>query len=398
MNLVIIPFHDWKKCEREGFRTRDAHFMQEFDKHPLIDKMLVINRPISWSEIILKRRNVKPLLGTVLLQKNGVIISQVTAKTYTLDIVIKEIIQPIRLRRHWTSYIFGQEVVEEAVKMALEYLEIAAYAMLIASPIFVPLIKNLNPPILAFDALDNFLQHSLYRNVPGLEGYYQYCLDKADFISANSQATTDWFKQTRADAVHIPNGVDDKKFDGHKKYSVPTDMVSIASPIIGYAGKMQEMFDVLLMSQVVKRMPDLNFVFIGQQLDPDWMKPLWKFANVHYLGDKPYKDLPNYLAAFDVCIIPYNVARQHGGDPIKFYEYLAMGKPVVTTDIGNVHAFSSYPQVHVAHSADSFIDGLNDFVGQIKSGNPILKQSIPTIHFWSTKADYIVRRLVAVSS
>lgn len=397
MNLVVIPFHDWKKCEREGFRTRDAHFMQEFDKHPLVDKILVINRPISLSEMVLMRRNRKPHKGTVVFQKDNVSITQVTAKTYTLDILIREILRPIKMKRHWTPYIFGQNKVEEAVKMALAYLDMdSSYALFMSAPIYVPLVEKLSPSVFAFDALDNFLKHSFYRDIPDMESYYQFCLDQAHFISANSQETTNWFRQYRNDALHIPNGVDDKIFNKNIEYGIPEDMLSLSLPIVGYAGKMQEMFDVPMMIQAVEAMPDTNFVFIGQQLDPDWMKPLWRYSNVYYLGDKPYQYLPQYLSAFDVCIIPYAIERQHGGDPIKFYEYLAIGKPIVTTDIGNVSVFANYPQVRVVQSTDTFVSELQHFIEQIRNGIPIQTQPIPANHLWRTKANYIIGQIVAM--
>lgn len=394
MNLVVIPFHDWKKCEREGFRTRDAHFMQEFEKHPAVEKMLVINRPISLSEMILMRRNRTPKNGTIIFQKNNISITQVAEKTYTLDILILEIVQPIKMKRHWTSYIFGQEKVRNAVKMALAYLGMASsYALFVSAPIYVPLVEHLHPSVFAFDALDNFLKHSLYRDIRGLQDYYRFCLEHADFVSANSKETTEWFRLYRHDAVHIPNGVDDKMFNEKTNHTVPRDMSSLSSPIVGYAGKMQEMFDVSMMERVVKTLPNVSFVFIGQLLNSDWMKPLWKHSNVYYLGDKPYKYLPQYLSAFDICIIPYDINRQHGGDPIKFYEYMAMGKPVVTTNIGGVSAFKDYSQVIIADTEDMFINGVKSFVAKIEHGETIAKTNLPAECFWNTKADYLLQMI-----
>ncbi len=395
MNLVVIPFHDWKKCEREGFRTRDAHFMQEFDKHPLVDKMLVINRPLSLSEMIFMRRNRKPREGTVIFQKNDVSITQVTAKTYTLDILIREIVQPIRMKRWWTPYIFGQPKVAEAVKTALAYLEMdTSYALFVSAPLFVPLVSQLSPSVLAFDAQDNLLKHALYHDLPNLDTYYQYSLKHADILSANSKQTTEWFNQYRADAFHIPNGVDVEFFAPTHSYSMPTDMTDISTPVVGYAGKMQELFDVALMRRVAAEIPDVNFVFIGQELNPKWMASLWSYSNTYYLGDKPYAQLPQYLAAFDICIIPYAIERQHGGDPIKFYEYLAMGKPIVTTDIGGVGEFREYPQVCVTQTHDEFIQGLKSFVDRVRANSLIDGYPVPKTYYWRTKADILVKAMI----
>ena len=395
MNLVVIPFHDWKKCEREGFRTRDAHFMQEFARHPAIEKLLIINRPISVSEVVLLRRNWRPRQGVTFFQDGDLCLTQVSPTTYTLDILIRELIRPLRMKRAWTPYIFGEPQVAAAVKTALTQLRIEPdYALFMSAPLFAPLIPRLSPQVVGFDAQDNLLKHAFYQDIPDLASYYDYFLEEADFISANSPETTNWFKQKRPDARHISNGVDKKVFSPHGAYEFPSDMKSLAGPIVGYAGKMQEMFDVDLMSHIVHQLPDVNFVFIGQELNSSWVKPLWQYPNAHYLGDKPYEQLPNYLAAFDVCIIPYNQERQHGVDPIKFYEYLSMGKPVVTTNIGGVSVFRDFPQVRILENAGEFLEAVRYFVDAIREGRGVAISELPEAYTWEAKANEIVQSLL----
>jgi teichuronic acid biosynthesis glycosyltransferase TuaH len=400
MNLVAIPFHDWKKCEREGFRTRDAHFLQAFGEHGLVDKLLVINRPISIAEILLYRRNWRVKQGKLLWKKGNCYLSQVGPKTYTLDIVVGEFIQPLRLKRHWVPYIFGQPMVLQAVTGALHYLAMdSSYALFLSAPLFVPLAEKLSPGVFVLDAQDNLLKHSLYADTPGLAAYYQYCQQRADLLFANSAETSQWLSQglppDHAGATHLSNGVDDRMFDPSRPYPVPADVAAIAQPRVGYAGKMQELFDVALMEQLIATMPAVNFVFIGQELNPQWTKSLWRYPNAHYLGDKAYPLLPAYLAAFDVAIIPYNVERQHGGDPIKFYEYLAMGKPIVTTHIGGVAAFQDYPQVCIAETAEQFTTGLAAFLDLLKEKRPIPTRPVPPEYLWQNKADTILKAVLA---
>lgn len=395
MNLVVIPFHDWKKCEREGFRTRDAHFMQEFERHPAVDQLLIINRPISIAEMIVLRRNWRPRTGTSVLADGDVSLTQVGDHTYTLDIRVREFLRPLRMQRSWTPYIFSQPMVATAVESALDKLGMTGdYSLFMSAPLFAPLLIQLAPRVAAFDALDNLLKHSLYRNLPHLDDYYDVCIEHADFISANSQESANWLQVRRPDAVHISNGVDKAMFDPGRSYERPADMAALSGPVVGYAGKMQEMFDVGLMSYVAEQLPDVDFVFIGQQLNSEWMKPLWGHANVHFLGDKHYSDLPRYLASFDVCIIPYNLEWQHGGDPIKFYEYLAMGKPVVTTEIGGVGAFRDYPQVRIPNDADGFLAAVREFTVAAERGETIVVRPLPDQYTWQAKADQIIQAMI----
>ena len=398
INLVVIPFHDWKKCEREGFRTRDAHFMQEFGKHPSVDKLLIIDRTISISEMALYRRNVKVKNGELLYKENGSILSRISDKVYILDIFIAEFFKSLIMRRNWTSYIFGHRKVFQSVVTSLEYLGIEDnYSLFISEPLFVPLVRKLKPKIFVFDAQDNLLKHAMYKTVKGLKENYDYCLKTADLIYTNSKETLKWFEQIRPDAVHIPNGVDVKIFDNSRTYPISQDMQDITSPIIGYAGKMQEMFDIKLVESAIQELSEINFVFIGQILNPKWTEKLWRYPNVYYLGDKHYQLLPNYLASFDICIIPYHTTRQHNVDPIKFYEYLAMGKPIVTTRVGNTVKFNNYPQVIVANTVSEFIDGLNYFIKQIKTNCEIEIKPVPDVCLWNTKAGKIIQDIIQKS-
>jgi teichuronic acid biosynthesis glycosyltransferase TuaH len=392
----MIPFHDWKKSVREGFRTRDGHFMEEFIRHPDVDKLLIINRPISLAEMILLRRDWYDQSAKVLVRRGNVIISQVADRTYTLDILVTQVVRPILLQRSWIPWIFSKKTIRDAVRYSLSYLEMAQkYVAFLSAPLYIPLFEHLQPSVLMLDAQDNLLKHPQYRSVKNLAHYYAQCQSRADLLSANSAETTHWLAQQRPDTLHIANGVDPKVFDQAKAYSIPEDLRSIRGPIVGYAGKMQQMVEVSLMQKAASRLPSLNFVFIGQQLDPKWMKPLWELPNVHYLGDKHYSTVPHYLSSFDICIIPYSVARQHGGDPIKIYEYLAMGKPVVTTDIGGVSMFESYPQVRIAHTVDEFCDSLAEFADRITRGLPIPSKPLPAETFWDVKADGIIQMMAS---
>lgn len=397
MNLVMIPFHDWKKCEREGFRTRDGHFIQEFIKHPDIELLLIINRPISFSEIVLLRRRVYAKHGKPIVRRGFAYLCQVEDRTYTIDIVIPEIVRPLAMRQHWTSYIFGKQCVAEAVRFALRYLEIeASYHLFMSAPLFVPLVQQLKPRMLILDAQDNLLKHASYRNVPHLSEYYEYCQNHADLLFTNSPQNTEWLRKKRPDTICIPNGVDGRMFDPSALNTIPTDLQPIARPIVGYAGKMQEMLDTELIEHMASLFPKVNFVFIGQQLNSRWVQHLWSLPNVFYLGDKQYSLLPSYINAFDICIIPYHPARQHGGDPIKFYEYLAMGKPIVTTNIGNISAFSDYPQVYVAQDHHDFLAGLATFLEYIQNQRSVAIQPLPEECLWSSKVDRIVQEIKTI--
>lgn len=395
IDLIFIPFHDWRKSEREGFRTRDAHLMLEFGKHPRLEKLLVIDRPISCSEMVAFRRGRRVDGGELYWQDRFSSLTRFEKRTYVLDILVPQVFQPLIMRRRWIPYIFRQPFIINAIRSALVHLDINPRAALfISEPFFSPVAEAISPAVFVLDAIDNLLKHSLYQDIPGIQEGYDYCLANADLLFTNSIENVEWFRKSRPDTVYVPNGVDIDFFPSQREYPIPDDLRPLPRPIVGYAGKMQEMFDVELLKSAAKTLPDVTFVCIGQQLNPKWVQPLWEHSNIIYLGDKHYRLLPAYLSAFDICIIPYDLNKQHGGDPIKFYEFLAMGKPVVTTNIGGVGAFESFPNVRIVSGEEQFRRAVSEFADQIRAGCPIPAGKLPNDVLWSSKADLIINAIL----
>lgn len=128
--------------------------------------------------------------------------------------------------------------------------------------------------------------------------------------------------------VLLPNGAD---FEHFAEASPHAELSGMARPVIGYFGAISGWFDVDLMTAVAQAHPEWTFVLIGQVHERD-VSALEELPNTHLLGEKPYAELPAYLAAFDVALIPFLLNDlTHAVDPVKLYEYCAQGKPVVAT-------------------------------------------------------------------
>jgi glycosyltransferase involved in cell wall biosynthesis len=129
--------------------------------------------------------------------------------------------------------------------------------------------------------------------------------------------------------VSMPNGVDPKRFAEEKAAPVPPDLAGISSPRIIYVGAMEEWFDWEAVRAAASAMPDASFVLIGggRKIQPGLT------SNIHYLGPQPYETVPSYMAHCDVGVIPFRPASTPQAlaaiDPIKLWEYLAAGLPVV---------------------------------------------------------------------
>ncbi|MBN1866114.1 glycosyltransferase [Candidatus Sumerlaeota bacterium] len=135
----------------------------------------------------------------------------------------------------------------------------------------------------------------------------------------------------------LPSGVDYDHF--HRaaldETPVPDDMKTIPRPILGYFGAVDERIDFALLDRVCAERPDWSVVLIGPRI-ADQAIPIDR-PNFHFLGPRRYADLPGYLKAFDVCLMPFvSSDLTHHISPTKTPEYLAGGRPVVSTPIPDV--------------------------------------------------------------
>jgi uncharacterized SAM-binding protein YcdF (DUF218 family)/glycosyltransferase involved in cell wall biosynthesis len=119
----------------------------------------------------------------------------------------------------------------------------------------------------------------------------------------------------------------------------PPDIAALAKPIVGYVGGLHQWVDCDLLAEIARRMPDASVVLVGpEQAD---MSALRKLPNVHLLGQKPHSEVPRYVKAFDVGLVPYRLSEYTANVyPTKLNEYLAMGTPVVATDLAEIRRFN----------------------------------------------------------
>ncbi|MBQ6845661.1 MAG: glycosyltransferase, partial [Oscillospiraceae bacterium] len=132
----------------------------------------------------------------------------------------------------------------------------------------------------------------------------------------------------------LPNGVNFEHFNraANEKFEVPEDMKDIKHPIMGFIGMLQECIDYDKIEAIAKMRPDWSVVLVGKILPGVNLDYLKQYKNIHFLGMKKYDDIPAYIQNFDVCLNVFrdgNLSRDVS--PLKFYEYLATGKPVVST-------------------------------------------------------------------
>jgi glycosyltransferase involved in cell wall biosynthesis len=131
-------------------------------------------------------------------------------------------------------------------------------------------------------------------------------------------------------------GVDYDHFRTAVKAEPPADLEAIHGPRLGYIGVIDERLDYELIGRLAEARPDCSVMMIGPVVKVDPAK-LPRAANIHYLGSRPYEQLPAYASGFSVCLMPFAMNEASAFiNPTKTLEYLATGKPVVSTPVRDV--------------------------------------------------------------
>lgn len=161
-------------------------------------------------------------------------------------------------------------------------------------------------------------------------------LQKADLVFAISPNLHRNRVDRNPETHLVPIGAEVEHFARSRRDDLarPEDLEGIPSPIIGYFGGIDSRFDVELYRFLSRNLPASSFVLVGPIKEEAVSGELASLSNVHFLGPKPYEDLPAYLKFFDVCTLPYLMTPfTENIFPNKIFEYLSSGKPVISTPI-----------------------------------------------------------------
>lgn len=227
---------------------------------------------------------------------------------------------------------------------------IHAHILWYYTPMALPFTRHLRPLATVYDCMDEL---SAFAGAPpALRQREAELMRRADLVLTGGQSLYEAKKHLHPQVYPFPSSVDVAHFArARTPQPDPDDQQSIPRPRIGFFGVIDERLDIELVRGVAAARPDWHLVFIGPivKIDP---ARLPRAANIHYLGARPYDELPRYLAGWDVAILPF--ARNESTrfiSPTKTPEYLAAGRPVVSTSIRDV--VRPYGQQSLARIADS---------------------------------------------
>ncbi len=178
---------------------------------------------------------------------------------------------------------------------------------------------------------------------------------RADIVFARTEALAAAKRRLNPHTYLLPGGVDTAQFDPARDLVARHDVRALPRPRAGFIGTIDDRLDVDLLAHCAEWLPDTTFVLVGPvKRHRVQVRPLQRLPNVRFLIPCPHHDVPAMMAAFDVCLIPYRInPYTEGLSPIKLYEYLAMGKAVVATDLPYLHREAG--NIRIARTAPEFL-------------------------------------------
>ena len=224
------------------------------------------------------------------------------------------------------------------------------------SPVTVDCVDLIPHSGLVYDCVD---RHSAYGGLmnPALVDAMELELaTKTDMTFATAKSLAERLQKAQPEAKFIPNGANfERFFEASKPQLVPEDMKDIPHPIFGFVGALQSCIEYGYLEAAAKARPDWSFVLIGKEKPGVDLSALHAMPNVHFLGLKPNEQLPQYLAHFDACLNLFAKSDlSKDVSPLKFYEYLATGRPIVSTKQPD-QILQYAPLIEIADSQEEFI-------------------------------------------
>ena len=261
---------------------------------------------------------------------------------------------------------------EAALSRLLEAHLSAVRGALIAwyyTPMMLPFSRDITPDLTVFDAMDELSKFKFAP--PQLLALEQELIERADLVFTGGSSLFEAKKDRHASVHLFPSSVDRTHFAKARASQFdPADQEELSRPRLGFYGVIDERFDIELLDRVAQMRPDWSFVMVGPvvKISED---DLPRRPNIHYLGGKKYEQLPAYLSGWDVALMPFamNESTQFIS-PTKTPEYLAGGKPVVSSPIRDVvRHYGHLEGVGIASTPEEFVAECERMLALSKGGD-----------------------------
>ncbi|MFT5249019.1 MAG: hypothetical protein ACI93P_000742 [bacterium] len=370
-NLICFGYNPWS-----SFWKRNQIIVNYLQQENFIDKVLFINpsiwfsnslsnpqkefsplRKAYWNSVIPRKVNIETTVYTPLylpkLSKYTEKITQNIIKKYTCNPYLLLINKPMELDS-------GLAQLMDAATLTI------------------------------FDWSDDFAQFA-YGNdsVSSVQNNINKIINHSDIVFAVNDSLTSRAKEINENSHCVRNATNMAMFQNEVGESVAS-VSDKCRPVIGYSGWLvEDRLDRELIHFCARNLPEFDFVFIGPKVSDDPLGISYGPKNIHYREPVPYIELADVLNEFDVCIIP-NKVNEHtkGNDPIKIYDYLFLGKAVVTTNTAGVDEFKHL--ISIVNNKEEFKEALCLLVSENSVENVNERKNAGIKHSWDQKIEHVI--------
>jgi UDP-galactopyranose mutase len=221
------------------------------------------------------------------------------------------------------------------------------------TPMALPYSNHLKSIIIVYDCMDE-LSHFKGAHKDMIK-FENELFSVADVVFTGGMQLYEYKKNKHDNIYGFPSSIEREHFENGINKTDPIDQQNIPHPRVGFYGVIDERLNIELISGLANALPEWQIILIGPvvKIDPDHL-PIR--SNIHYLGSKDYKELPLYVCNWEVAMLPFALNESTRFiSPTKTPEYLAAGKPVVSTSISDViRPYGDEGLVHIADTVENF--------------------------------------------
>lgn len=274
------------------------------------------------------------------------------------------------------------EIADLLVKLNINKVEVIWFY----SPAFVGLLEHVSAETIIYDCMDEL---SMFKGASSALRFQEKDLiEMADLIFTGGISLYEEKSKHSSSVYCFPSSVELNHFkQARNEISIPEDIRfrQIKRPVIGYVGVIDERIDMQLLQNTADLSPQYDFVMIGPIVKIE-KEDLAEGNNIHYLGMKPYALLPNYLSFFDVAMMPFAMnSATRFISPTKTLEYMAAGKPIVSTPIKDVVRQYKYC-IDIIATPEDFKRSIEKKLDNDGLNYPVLYESILKHTSWDSTA------------
>lgn len=294
---------------------------------------------------------------------------------------------PFANRWRWVNRL-NQLLMGRALKKACAAIDFQDPVLLTYLPNTADMLGQVGEKLLVYDCVD---EHSAFQgfNPQLVKEMERELLKRSDLVLVTAQPLYE-DKSSYAREIHLLRNAADVAHFGqaqNKDLPIPEDVRDIAGPVLGFIGRIKEWIDLELIRQVALSRPEWSIIMVGPvEIDAD-ITAFAELPNVYFIGSRTKEELPGYLKKFDVCLNPFRATElSQAVNPLKFYEYLASGKPIVSTPMPEMDMLNSV--VEIGEGKEGFIAAieraLNDTPEKIQT-----RLNLAQEHSWENRVEVL---------